>query len=125
MKRSLFLLLAVIGFAFVLTPDAQAEQCSYCTHDSPTNQRCVQIEGDPAGDYAEYGACWEEPVLDPCGDEIGDRCAGTPPGPECNTWQSGGGGGGGYDPFNPFLGDGGGDPCSGGWDCPAECSSCN
>ena len=121
MKRSLFLLLAVIGLALVLTPSAQAEQCSYCTWDSPTNARCVQIEGDPAGDYAEYGACWEEPTLDPCGDEIGDHCAGWPPGPECNTWQSGGGTK--DDPFNTFLGDGD-DPCSGGWDCPAECHSC-
>ena len=121
MKRSLFLLLVAIGFAFVLTPDAQAEQCSYCTHDSPTNQRCVQIEGDPAGDYAEYGACWEEPILDPCGDETGDRCAGTPPGPECNTWQSGGSD---LDPFNLDTGDGGG-TCSDSWGgCSAECARC-
>lgn len=118
MKRSLFLLLAVLGFAFVVTPEAQAV-CQTCQHDSPTNQRCEVV--DPVGDYAEYSSCWEEPVLDPCGDEIGDQCAGWPAGSDCNLWGSGGGSK--DDPFGVFLGDGD-DPCSGGWDCPAECHSC-
>jgi hypothetical protein len=120
MKRSLFLAFAVIAFVLVATPEAQAI-CQTCVHDSPSDQRCVVV--DPYGDYAEYAACWEQVILDPCGDPIGDYCTGSPAGSDCNLWQSGGGGGGTGDPYNRDMnGDGG--TCSGVGGCSAECARC-
>lgn len=119
MRRFPWMFAFALVFVLFASDDAFAI-CQTCLHPSPTDEDCWVV--DPQTDYAEYGACWEEPIYDPCGEIIGDRCQGGPPGPECNDWGWNGGGGGDGDPWNPENRDTG--ECSGWGGCPAQCARC-